>query len=459
MKESVEQFPTATVESQPTQKSSVPKKRSLIPKNNYFFRGLFWGATFALAAIISATFGATLALFIPLSPTQQNSSSESTKNFGLGSLLPYHLARPVNILVMGIDRVPDAAKGSAEIFEGRSDTMLFIRFDPTNQSVRLLSIPRDSRVEIPGVGIAKINDANVEGGPVLAAEVVSETLNNVRIDRYVRVSTDAFRELVDLVGGIKVFVPFPMSYTDVTQSLEINLEPGWQTLDGKQAEQFSRFRNNKDGDIGRIQRQQILLKALRQRLLSPVVLARLPQIVRVMQQYIDTNLSLEEMLALVNFGQSLNKNDFQMVLLPGRFSDADEYVASYWIIDEERRDRLVSELFNQEQKLTQPTTPSEDNLQGMRIAVQNATTEPGLARSVANYLAQKNFYNVYIIKDSPMELRQTEIIVQQGDVEAAYALKKDLGLGTVEASSTGELDSDFTIRVGIDWLDKEIDHE
>ena len=90
----------------------------------------------------------------------------------------------------------------------------------------------------------------------------------------------------------------------------IDLEPGWQTLNGDQAEQFARFRKDNYGDIGRVQRQQMLLKALRQRLLSPKVLPRLPQIIRVMQQYIDTNLSLEEMLALVGFGLDLDKDDF-----------------------------------------------------------------------------------------------------------------------------------------------------
>jgi anionic cell wall polymer biosynthesis LytR-Cps2A-Psr (LCP) family protein len=122
---------------------------------------------------------------------------------------PYKIARPVNILVMGIDRVPEAPKNSAAVFAGRSDTMLLLRLDPADNSLRMLSIPRDTQVNIPGVGLAKINDANVEGGAALAARVVSRSLNDVPIDRYVRVTTEAFRELVDLVGGIEVFVPYP----------------------------------------------------------------------------------------------------------------------------------------------------------------------------------------------------------------------------------------------------------
>jgi LCP family protein required for cell wall assembly len=318
----------------------------------------------------------------------------------------------------------------------------------------MLSIPRDTQVEIPGVGVEKINDANVEGGPALAARVVSRTLNDVPIDRYVRVTTEAFRELVDLVGGVEVFVPYPMKYVDVTQNLNIDLEQGWQTLNGDQAEQFARFRKDQNGDIGRVQRQQSLLKALRQRLVSPTVLPRLPEAIRVMQQYVDTNLSLEEMLALVGFGLKLEPDDFKMVLLPGRFSAPNEYVASYWIMNPTGRDRVMREYFQQNPEWSSSDINSSVN--HVRVAIQNSTDDPEVGRQVAQYLAEKNFNNVYIVQNWPDHLSQTQIIVQQGDLEAAATLKKVLGLGKVEASSTGELESDLTIRVGEDFLNRQL---
>lgn len=97
------------------------------------------------------------------------------------------------------------------------------------------------------------------------------------------------------------------------------------------------------------------------------------------------------------------------------------------------------------------TSSSPDRV---RIAIQNATDDPQVSRRVAQYLAQKNFHNVYIVKDWSDRQRQTQIIVQQGDLQAASTLKKALGVGKVEASSTGELESDLTIRVGEDWLEK-----
>ncbi|MEW6493045.1 MAG: LCP family protein [Cyanobacteriota bacterium] len=420
--------------------------------NRPFFRWLFWGSAFILTATISAGLGATLALFTPLSPFIAPLSQ------GIGAKgelwrrgFQYKVARPVNILIMGIDRVPEAPKNSQQAFDGRSDTMLLLRLDPNDNSVRMLSIPRDTQVNIPRVGIAKINDANVEGGAALAARVVNRTLNDVPIDRYVRVTTDAFRELVDLVGGIEVFVPYPMKYEDVTQNLKIDLEQGWQTLNGDQAEQFARFRKDKNGDIGRVQRQQALLKALRQRLVSPTVLSRLPQVIRVMEQYVDTNLSLEELVAIAGFSLKLQPDDFKMVLLPGRFSDPKEFIGSYWIIDPMGRDRVMREYFNQMPAWS--SLEAESTPHRVRIAIQNATDNPGLSYRVAEYLASKNFHNVYIIRDWPDPQQKTQIIVQQGDLEAAATLKRVLGLGRVEASSTGDIESDLTIRVGEDWLE------
>ena len=444
---------SATAPDKSEDKVSSPSSKKEKSLDSPYFQWFFWGAAFLLTATLSAALGASLALLTPLSPI----IAPLTQGTGWkGDLwrkgFQYKLSRPVNILVMGIDRVPDIPKNSPEVFAGRSDTMLLVRLDPNDKTVRMLSIPRDTQVEIPGVGMDKINDANVEGGPALAARVISRTLNDVPIDRYLRITTEAFREMVDLVGGVEVFVPFPMQYTDFTQNLKIDLKEGWQTLNGDQAEQFARFRNDNKGDIGRVQRQQALLKALRQRLSNPTVIPRLPQAIRIMQQYIDTNLSREELLAIVGFGMNLEADAVKMVLLPGRFSNPKEYTASYWIMDSIGRDRVMSQYFAQNPVSSNSEYTDPPNR--VRVAIQNATDDPGLVDRVVAYLAKKDFNNVYIAKDWPERLRETQIIVQQGDFEAANTLKKVLGFGKVEASSTGELDSELTLRIGEDWLDK-----
>ncbi|MCX8119902.1 MAG: LCP family protein [Oscillatoriaceae bacterium SKW80] len=410
-----------------------------------------------LTATISATLGATVALIMPLSLPLFGIKSDGASAQLWRRNFQYRLTRPVNILVMGIDHLSSYNQNLTDIFSGNSDTILLLRFDPTTNSLNMLSIPRDTQVNIPGIGIDKINDANVRGGAALAARVISHTLNNVSIDRYVRVSTSAFRELVDLLGGIEVFVPQPMQYIDETQKLNIDLAQGWQILNGEQAEQFARFRNDSKGDIGRVQRQQMLLKALLSRLSSMAVLPRLPQIVGVMQKYIDTNLSFEEILALVNFGLQIDANNSKMVMLPGRFSTPEEFKASYWIIDEVARDRIMREYFSVSPKRKSKVEKTREGgvLSGspltLKIAVQNASRTPGLARRMERYLEKQGFQNVYVIQDWTDLLLTTQIVVQKGDSQAAATLQQVLGLGEIEATSTGDLESDITIRVGEDW--------
>ena len=402
-------------------------------------------------AALSTAIGVTGALLLPL-PTSvalNQRGAQSSDGTLWQSGFQYQVGRPVNILVMGIDRVPTAKAGSKEVFNGRSDTMLLLRVDPTDNSIKLLSVPRDTQVTMPHVGVTKINDANVRGGAELAAKTVSGVLSGIAIDRYVRVDTEAFRELVDLLGGVEVYVPEAMSYVDKTQKLTINLAAGLQTLNGDQAEQFARFRHDAYGDIGRVQRQQTLLKALLKRVTNPAVIPRLPGLVAAMQKYIDTNLSLEEMLALTGAGRQLSQGNFKMVMLPGRFSTPTEFNASYWIMNPEGRDRVMKQYFN-----IDPTVATTDPLRSvndLRIAIQNASSRTDAAEQLRRYLMKRGFANVYIASDWSDKQKETQIIAQQGDLSNAETLKGLLGMGQVEADSTGDLESDLTIRLGDDW--------
>ncbi|PSB16528.1 LytR family transcriptional regulator [filamentous cyanobacterium CCP1] len=421
-------------------------------------RWLVKGLAVGLTGLLSATIGAAVALMMPL--PKAIAPSGNGEPLSLGELwnrgLNYQITRPVNVLVMGIDLPLDLPEHSSpdDLFAGRSDTMLLVRIDPETDSVSVLSIPRDTQVEIPGEGIEKVNYANLLGGSELAAQVVSQNLNSVTIDRYVRVSTEAFRDLVDVMGGVEVFVPERMEYEDQTQGLFIDLQPGWQVLNGDQAEQFARFRNDADGDIGRVQRQQQLIRALRKKLTEPALLARIPQVIQLFQKYVDTNLTPEEMFALAHFGLNLEQDNFRMVLLPGRFSTPEEYEASYWLMDSVDTAQVMQEYFDLSSVAVLSQQQYEYNESDLRIAIQNASDDPELGGQVAAYLYSQGFYNVYVIEDWPDHQYQTQIIAQRGDLRSATLLESVLGVGHIIPASTGDLTSDLTIRLGDDWLDK-----
>lgn len=424
------------------------KRKTLSP----FLKGFVWGGIFTLTATISGIIGATIALksSLPVNITPILEQIETFKENGLSGFFLPHLKQPINILVMGIDKVPNALPGSPDAFAGRSDTMLLVRFEPKDNSLRILSIPRDSRVEMPNGGYDKVNGANARGGADFAMEVLNHNFNGVKIDRYVRVTTDVFKELVDLVGGVEVYVPTDMQYTDVTQKLKIDLKQGLQTLNGEQAEQFARFRKDNLGDIGRVQRQQILLKALQTKVKNPLIITRIPQIKDLLENSINTNLSYQEMLSLFGFARHLNKDNIKMIMLPGRFSTPNEYSLSYWLISDRGKNKVMNEYFNVE-------SSADDNLRyiwrspnQIKIAIQNGTSNKDIGIAVVKYLEDHDFKNVYISNNFAPPTPKTQIVAQQGDLHAAEMLQRILEFGEIDISSTGDLDSDLTIQVGED---------
>ncbi|BAC09310.1 LCP family protein [Thermosynechococcus vestitus] len=410
------------------------------------WRTLGWIAAFSGVSLVSAFAGMTVVLMSPFQGTSPRRDLSWLEMMTRG--FQYGMSRPVNLLVLGVDNVLDAPKGSSARFRGRTDTMLLTRFNPENGTITVLSIPRDTRVEIPGYGTSKINAANVYGDVELTVQVVSQTLNYTPIDRYIRINTDAFRELVDLVGGVEVNVPKRMVYTDHTQKLYIDLQPGLQTLNGEQAEGFVRFRYDELGDIGRAQRQQLLIKALQEKLANPVMLTQLPKLYSVLQKYVDTDLTFAELMAIAQFSLRIQPDNLHLILLPGHFS-GDGYGTSYWLPDYDRIDRVVAEHFSDRPSKLVDQRGSETGT--LRIALQNASGSSGAAQDMADFLARHGYTNVLISEDWYQQTSETEIVAQQGDLGAAQVIRSVLGMGRVSANSTGVLSSDITIRIGRDW--------
>ena len=420
-------------------------------------RWLLWILTVVLGIILSGLLVSTLALWTPL----WSNLEQTDEDLGFagketkvplpgelaGKLSQYQLSRPMNILIMGVEPIRGTVDGSPESFAGKSDTMLLVRLNPSNKSIRVLSIPRDTIIAIPEKGLTKVSDANTEGGPVLAARVVSRTLNNAPIDRYIRISTGGFRQLVDQLGGVEVFVPKAMDYQDAAGRFSMNLVSGWQNLNGEQAEQFARFHEPGLGDLPRVQRQQALISALLQRMSSPTVLPRLPQLTRIMRKYFDTNLKMEEMMALANFSLNVERDNFQMTVLPGGFSKFSKDPDSYWL-NMTGQQSLLNDYVGVDIPNLKPDTRPVSNL---KIAIQNAANQPQLTEKVITYLKQKGFTNIYTVPDWPDTQRQTQILVQKGNRQPGVDLQKTLGLGQIEVSATGDLESEITIRIGKDW--------
>ncbi|NEQ96253.1 MAG: LCP family protein [Cyanothece sp. SIO2G6] len=440
------------------------------------FRWLWITLGLTGVAITSAVAGALLAVGLASTPLLQSQlspeeaevfSQEKPMSSGVSLRLP-KLTRPVNILVLGVkvltSDLEDPLYSNDDLgyhalvnsFEGLSDTMLVLRFDPESKQLTVLSIPRDTRALVEDLGYTKLNEANRLGGPAVSAIAISDLLGGIGIDRYVRINVQGVEKLIDALGGVTVHVPQDMEYQDDSQHLYINLKQGEQHLDGSQAMQFLRFRYDALGDIGRVQRQQAMMRSLQEQTLTPSTIAQLPQILAVIQSHVDTNLSVEELLALVGFMSKVERSQVQMLMLPGNFSRPDDYALSYWIPDENEIQSLMVDYFDRaDRNQTELTDRSLPDSRVLRIAIQDSTDNPEAVSALRQNLSAADYRNVYLGEAWSEPLEKTRIIAQQGDRLSATLLQRQLGIGEVRTDSTGVLDSDITLQLGRDWLDLE----
>ncbi len=262
-------------------------------------------------------------------------------------------AKRRNILLLGVDSNGEGT----DPFEGtRTDTIILMNIDPRTKSLNAISIPRDSKVYLPGDhGVQKINAAHAIGGIGMTIKTIEDTLG-VKIDRYVMVHDQAVREIVDALGGVDIYVEKNMHYNDYSGKLFINLQKGNNHLNGKEVVGYLRFRHDPLGDIGRTQRQQWFLRGLMEALKKPETLAKLPEIINVAKKYIKTNMSFYELSQYAGLAKHLDMDKVEIAMLPGA-PNKKGYI-SYWILDPEKTQEVVDRLIYREK-----VNPSEINAQ------------------------------------------------------------------------------------------------
>jgi polyisoprenyl-teichoic acid--peptidoglycan teichoic acid transferase len=171
---------------------------------------------------------------------------------------------PENILILGSDKRANLAEDP-----GRSDTTMLLRLDPDRNAIAVMSIPRDLKVEIPGYGTGKFNEAYTYGGPKLTLQLVKQ-MTGLPINHVVNVDFLGFVRAVDAIGCVYTDVDRRYFHSNAglsasEQYAEINVQPGYQLLCGKKALQYVRYRHT-DTDLVRSARQQDFISAARQRI-------------------------------------------------------------------------------------------------------------------------------------------------------------------------------------------------
>lgn len=346
----------------------------------------------------------------------------------------------------------------------RTDVIFVVHFDSKAQQVNLLSIPRDTRVELSDEVMDILDDANrnysktckinavhayggKDYGPEVAVKQLEDLLG-IKIDHYAKVDLEGFRQIVDAIGGVDVDVPQDMKYSDPYQDLYVNLKAGYQHLDGDKAEQLVRFRSYPQGDVARVQVQQLFLKEFARKVLSTEsILGNIGDYINIAYKYLKTDLSLTDALKYSRYISDINLNNVQMETLPGE----GKYIGdvSYFVYDEDVLPDTVDRLFLGKDSIGETDSQIMQNSKELNIEVANGGIIEGLAGRTRDKLEEEGYQIKSISTYNGERKDYTRIIVKEKGI--GEDLKEYFEGSKIEVnSSLLEKDIDIKIILGLD---------
>jgi len=358
---------------------------------------------------------------------------------------PEKRGEPFYMLVMGVDNREGETRA-------RSDTLIVMRVDPRERGAAMVSIPRDTRVVIPGHGTNKVNAANALGGPALVIETVQE-LTGLPISKYIEIDFDGFKELVDAIGGVTVNVP-----QTIVDPQAGNYDPaayklyaGEQKLNGTQALTFVRSRKFPEGDLQRIKNQQVFLRAVLKESLQIGNAFRVKSIIDAVVDNVTTNFTVGELLQLATDMNGMDQQALETATMPG----SPQYIngVSYVIMDEDAFAAMVERMKRGDPLDAAKGSGAEVMLMPYQVTVdvRNGAGLDGVAADAARRLKRVDFQVTQVGNMNQFVYGET-LIVHKDNENAANLVLEALDAGKV-VSSRGmySFSTDVLLVVGKDW--------
>ena len=362
----------------------------------------------------------------------------------LSTLTPWDGAGRVTVLLLGLDE----RDWQSEDKYARSDTMMLVTLDPQAKTAGMLSIPRDLWVAIPGFKHGKINTAYYlgdayqlpGGGPALAVKTVEQFLG-VPINYYAQVDFGAFVRFIDEIGGVEIDVPAPITIDLLGTGAKTKkkLQPGRQVLPGAWALAYARNRYTEGGDFDRAARQQQVIMAIRDRILSvdmlQTLITKAPTLYQELSSGVRTNLSLEEVIQLAVLAQGVPDNGIQRGIInkDNVFFGQSPDGLSILIPIPDDINALRDEIFATAGSLG-PQTPGsiteQVKAEAAKVALYNASGVPGFGERAASFLRGQGA-NIVQVSDGGQAAGGTTIIDHTGN---PYILKYIAELFNVPAA-------------------------
>ena len=337
-----------------------------------------------------------------------------------------------SFLGVGSNKEPDPINKTLAVFgvdeDGyRTDVIFVLNHNSESNKTRVISIPRDTKVEWTedqqevmrqekgyAVEVSKINEMTSYGGIDNIRGLTIDEIENmldIQIDNYVIVTIDAFRQIVDAIGGVEVDVPVldgeGLHYDDNYAGLHIHLEPGVQILNGEQAEGLVRFRKGYvDGDVGRIKTQQLFLEAFAKKVTSPEIITKLPGIINTIFNTVSTDVKLSDIPSYMPYLTSIDTTSLSFNIIPGegRYENG----KSYFFTDTDAIPGFITEIFNDnpDGEIVVDKTVSIEILNGIGVSgvageAKTKLEEAGyIVSEIGNIIIEDNSNTIIYAKDT-----------------------------------------------------------
>jgi LCP family protein required for cell wall assembly len=354
----------------------------------------------------------------------------------------------VNILVSGVD----VGVAGEELSDGqkRTDTIILVNYNPKTGALNLVSIPRDTMVQIKGHN-QKINASNILGGDGYLTKKVEELLD-VDINYTARINYEGFRKLIDAIGGVDMYITRNMYYDDPSQDLHIYFKKGTTVhLNGDKAEEFFRWRENNDGtglsdgDIGRINNQHLFIEKVIEKVKTPAILAKIPSIMSIVPQYVSTSMKPEELLKYAVKFANVDKSKIVMSTLKGTTPMIGG--VSYFVYDEDLNTEILAAIRGED---SGSSTAAELDKSSLKIEVLNGTTRTGLAAGYAAMLKESGFTSG-ITTGNGTKSTKSKIILYGVDESLVSQIKKEFDIQNVETHAQKTGNFDIIVLLGDDY--------
>jgi LCP family protein required for cell wall assembly len=243
---------------------------------------------------------------------EKNSSDVQVASGGFGSN---------NFLFLGVDE-----REGLKNFKGRTDTIIIYHIAEWGQKDCLISIPRDTRVQLEGYGWAKINAAYVYGKEKMLKDEIYQ-LTEISINRTMLINFDGFKKVIDALGGVEIVVDVPLH--DPLSGA--NFDPGTYIMNGEQALSFARCRSTAKGDFDRVDRQKYLLSELIRQKINFSLIVKAPQLLNILNTETKSDFSTADFTKLA-ITLMLSNKDIERITIPGKTANIDG--VSYIVVNE-----------------------------------------------------------------------------------------------------------------------------